>query len=404
MRFQSAEEIAGYPIGGGLTIGDVGRVIPVKSVRDRLARLDGRYSFDVEIQKDSQANTVATCERVVAAIAELEADPRLEQFEFLPLWNQGEIIEASLDQLRSTAISGGWLAVLVLLLFLRRLRLTLAVALSIPFSVILAVAVGYFGGGTFNLLTMCGITLAIGMLVDNSIVVIENIERLRGEGLSLRAAAVQGTREVGLAVTLSTMTTIVVFLPVIFMTRNPILAMMFAELGLPLCLALAFSLLAALVFLPVLVARMGSTRPRAVQRAAAALSPLLALPARAVAYLAGGLRAVAHGLLVALHLVCRPRAVARLPPALGAGRGRGGSGDPGRDARGLDARPARAPGRLRRGDRLALRGRARRARRAGGWRWWRSRSSACAAGARCSPRRPRAPRASSRRGRRSSTS
>jgi HAE1 family hydrophobic/amphiphilic exporter-1 len=305
MRFRTAEEIAGYPIGGGLTIGDVGRVIPVKSVRDRLARLDGRYSFEVEIQKDSQANTVATCERVVAAIAELEADPRLEQFEFLPLWNQGEIIEASLDQLRETAISGGWLAVLVLLLFLRRLRLTLAVALSIPFSVILAVAVGYFGGGTFNLLTMCGITLAVGMLVDNSIVVIENIERLRGEGLSLRAAAVQGTREVGLAVTLSTMTTIVVFLPVIFMTRNPILARMFAELGLPLCLALGFSLLAALVFLPVLVARMGSSRPPWVQRAAAGLAVLLELPARAAAYLTGGLRAAGHVLLTGLYHGCR---------------------------------------------------------------------------------------------------
>ena len=303
MRFETPEEIEDYPIGNGLRIRDVGRVIAAKSVRDYLVKLDGSYSFEVEILKDSQANTVQTCKRVVAAVAELEADPRLADFQFLPLWNQGQTIEDSLGQLRETALWGGGLAVLVLLIFLRRLRMTLCVALSIPFSIILAVGVSYFSGGTFNLLTMCGITLALGMLVDNSVVVIENIARLRSEGHDRRTAAVRGTSEVALAVTLATMTTIVVFLPVIFMTRNPILAKMFGELGLPLCIALAFSLLAALIFLPAAASRIAGPRHPAMERVAAALVPIASLPARLVGLITGGLRYCLHLVLVAARAI-----------------------------------------------------------------------------------------------------
>jgi len=204
MRFRSPAEIEDYPIGGGLKIGDVGHVEQAKSVRNRLFKIDGRYSFYGEIQKESQANVVQTCERLRAALAELEADPRLDgDFKFLVLFDQGQFISNSLGQLRDAAIWGGGLAVLVLFLFLRRVRSTLAVALSIPFSVLIAVSWIDFSGGTFNVLTMTGITLAMGMLVDNSVVVIENIARLRSAGESELDAAAEGAREVAMAVALS---------------------------------------------------------------------------------------------------------------------------------------------------------------------------------------------------------
>jgi multidrug efflux pump subunit AcrB len=292
MRFSSPEEIANYPIGNGLRLNDVGRVIHAKTVRNRLAKIDGAYSFEAAIYKDSQANTVATCKRIEETLAGLREDPRLADFEFLVLWNQGETIEGSLNQLKQTALWGGGLAIIVLFVFLRRVRTTLAVALSIPFSVILSVTVLYFAGGTFNLLTMCGITLALGMLVDNSVVVIENVARLRAKGLDPRNAAVVGARDVALAVSLATLTTIVVFLPMIFMTENPILRLMFAELGLPLCIALAFSLLGALVFLPVMASRIGGGRGRVTTGIAHLLAPITRLPVRLVACLIGGVRAL----------------------------------------------------------------------------------------------------------------
>jgi multidrug efflux pump subunit AcrB len=321
MRFRSREEIERYPVGGGLVLGDVARVEAVKSVRNRLFKIDGRYAFYGEVQKDSQSNVVETCARVRDAFEELEADPRLAgQFEFLPLFDQGRFITSSLSQLRDAALWGGGLAVAVLFLFLRRVRATLAVALAIPFSALLAVATIHFSGGTFNVLTMTGITLAMGMLVDNAIVVVENATRLRAEGRDGLSAAAHGAREVALAVVLSTLTTVVVFLPLIFITENPILRIVFGELGTPLCLSLLFSLAAALVFLPVIAARVIAARGPRGSAVAARLAPLAAAPARAFAFVAGALHAALHALARALHAPVRATAAAlaraRVPLAL----------------------------------------------------------------------------------------
>ena len=310
MRFGDFEEIESYPIGNGLVLSDVARVISAKSVRNRLFKIDGQYAFYGEVQKDSQANVVETCDRLKAALAELEQDPRLAgDFRFLPLFDQGDFIRSSLAALRDSALWGGGLAVVVLFLFLRRVRSTLAVALSIPFSALVAVAWLFFTGHTFNVLTMTGITLAMGMLVDNSVVVIENISRLRAEGKSEHEAAAEGTREVALAVLLSTLTTIVVFLPMIFMNENPLLRLMFGELGNPLCLSLAFSLIAALIFLPVLAARVVDERSPRAERFARVLEPLAALPARTAARLWGA----------ALWLGESLAAILRAPAALATG-------------------------------------------------------------------------------------
>jgi len=304
MRFTSLGEIADYPIGGGLRIRDVGTVEMVKSVRQQLSRIDGRYSYFAQVDKDGQSNAVDTSRRLRAALKALEQDPELEgHFRFIVLFDQGEFIENSLSSLTETAIVGGLLAVAILFLFLWRVRLTLLVALSIPFSTLVAIAFGYFTGGSFNVLTMMGITLAMGMLVDNSIVVIENIMRVRQLGRSIPEACAEGAGEVGLAVFLSTLTTVVVFAPLMFLGENPQFRLIFGEIGKPLCISLVASLLAALVFLPVQVRSAMGPRPAAVEALATRLAPLAAMPARGLAWLVGGLRGVGRLGLVFLSRV-----------------------------------------------------------------------------------------------------
>ncbi|MEY2747904.1 MAG: hypothetical protein RL112_2946, partial [Planctomycetota bacterium] len=322
MRWRSPREIEELPIGDGLRIKDVGRVAAVKSVRQNLFRIDGRYAYYGEVQKDGAANTVETCRRLRAEFAALAADPQLAgQLEFMPLFDQGEFIQNSLDGVRSTAIDGGLWAILVLFLFLRRLRLTLLVALSIPFSVLVAIAWQRFAGGSFNVLTMTGITLAMGMLVDNAIVVVENVVRLRAEGKGPIEACTRGASQVGLAVLLSTLTSVVVFAPIMFGGGNPTLTTILAELGMPLCISLLASLLAALVFLPVQLRGALGERHPALQRVADMLAPAAELPARGAARgldaLAALLRLLLGWLAAGLRLLLAPAAKLRFVLAAG---------------------------------------------------------------------------------------
>jgi hydrophobic/amphiphilic exporter-1 (mainly G- bacteria), HAE1 family len=304
MRFKDLAEIEDYPIGNGQRISDVGRVVRSKGVRDRLSRINGRFAYFGEIRRENQANVVEVTRRVKAALDDLEVDPATRgKLAFHVLFAQGDFIESSLTQLRSTALWGGALAAAVLLVFLRRVRVTLVVALSIPVSSLLALAYVHYTGGSFNILTMTGITLGIGMLVDNSVVVIENIVRMHQEGLDPRRAASAGVRDVGLAVSLATMTTVVVFLPLIFMTSNPQMRIMFGSLGLPLCASLLFSLMVALVFLPVITARIIGPRSTAAAKLADAVTPIGRMPARAAASLLDAARHPLHHLLVAIQRV-----------------------------------------------------------------------------------------------------
>lgn len=304
MRFETLEEIENYPVGNGLVLADLGEVLRTQSVRNRLFRIDGQYAHWCELRKDSQANVVATCHRLLEAFDELRADPRLGgEFEFLVVFDQGEFIESSLGQLRETAMWGGGLALVVLFVFLRRVRLTLCVALSIPVSVLLAIAWVFFGGGSFNVLTMTGVTLAMGMLVDNAVVVIENISRRRALGNNARDAAIHGAREVGLAVALATLTTVVVFLPLIFMTGNPMMRIMFGELGLPLCISLMISLGVALIFLPVIAARVVGPRHVLVERSAGWIEPIASVPGRLIQGILGLFHRLVYGTAVVLGRV-----------------------------------------------------------------------------------------------------
>ena len=305
MRFKTPEEIAEFPVTDALKVKDLGRVARIKEVRDQISRIDGGYAYYGMATKDSQSNVVETSERFRVAMEELEKDPLFDgDLAFMVFFLQGDMIQSALAQLEDTAIEGGVLAIVVLLVFLRRLRLTVCVAMSIPVSALFAIAWEYFTGGSFNVFTMTGITLATGMLVDNAVVVVENVLRLRRAGMDGHAAAAEGVREIALAVTLASLTSIVVFMPLVFLTEQAALRTIFQSLVIPYSVALMASLGLALFFTPVLVARMSDERNTRFDRWLAWSRPLLRLPARAVAHLAGGLYGLGHLGLRASHRCC----------------------------------------------------------------------------------------------------
>ncbi|MEM7168075.1 MAG: efflux RND transporter permease subunit [Planctomycetota bacterium] len=259
-RFDDFDEIRNFPVRQSLLLGDIAVVQERRGLRDFLARVDGRISRLVQISKESDANTVDTCLRVQAELDRMEIDPRTRGVSFLAYFNQGEQIEAAVAGVRQTSLWGGLFAVIVLFFFLRQLPLTFLVALSIPLSILGAVTAIFFRGGTFNVISLSGLTLSIGMLVDNAIVVAENIFRHRELGASPLVAAGRGVREVALPVTLATLTTVAVFVPLMFLTGDGNVRVIAVEVGLPICYAVLASLLVSLIAVP---AATRFLRPRA---------------------------------------------------------------------------------------------------------------------------------------------
>ncbi|MFT5284672.1 MAG: HAE1 family hydrophobic/amphiphilic exporter-1 [Planctomycetota bacterium] len=306
MRFETPEEIANFPIGNGLRVSDVGRVIRAKSVRNSITRIDGDYAYTGFVSRDSQVNIVEASQNLRRVLDEIEEDPRVDgELSFNIFMIPGDMVENSLLQLQETAAWGGALAMVVLFTFLRRIRLTLCVALSIPVSAVMSIAFEYFQGNSFNILTMAGVTLAIGMLVDNSVVVVENIARYHDKGNSGVKAARIGAREIALAVTLATLTTVVVFLPMMFMGDQPMLKLIFISLGQPLCVSLIFSLFVALAFLPVIAGRIIGDRSAFASGLDKLIDPILKIPARLTAYIVGGSRVVLYGIVRIMHALNR---------------------------------------------------------------------------------------------------
>ncbi len=248
--FESEEEVAQLPIGAGLVLSDIAEVIHARPASGTIHRVNGDPAGSIDIYKESGANTMAVCARIHEALTALHADPDLEGYGALPFFDQGKIIQESVDNLRDTALQGGVLAVLVLLFFLRRFRVTMLIAASIPLSLLMTVVVQYAVGESINLIAMMGMTLSVGMTVDNSVVVVESIYRHRELGAAPRDAAIDGTSEVALAILAATLTTVVVFLPIILMSDDAQFSFFMGRLGLPVCYALGSSLLVALVFVP----------------------------------------------------------------------------------------------------------------------------------------------------------
>lgn len=250
-RFDDFDQIRNFPVRQSLLLGEIARVQERRGLQDFLARVDGRICRLVQVSKESDANTVDTCARLQEELERMGRDPRTRGVSFLPWFDQGKQIEAAVGSVRKTSLWGGLFAVLVLLLFLRQVRLTLLVSTVIPLAVLGAVTVLFFRSGTFNVLSLAGLTLSIGMLVDNAIVVAENIFRHRQLGATAVVAATRGVREVALSVTLATLTTVAVFLPLMFLISEGQIHVAAMEIGLPISYALISSLLISLVAVPV---------------------------------------------------------------------------------------------------------------------------------------------------------
>lgn len=250
-RVHSVEELRALEVGNGRRLGEIARVEVIDRQEDAVFRVNGQDAVMVAVYRESGANAVATSARVVRALEqELPRDPALEGLSLHVFFSQGDVILEALGNLRETALWGGLFAVIVLFLFLRRPGMTLMVAGAIPLSLLLTLIVMQLFGRTLNVLSLTGMMLAVGMVVDNAIVVTENIQRKRQRGLSRHDAALQGAAEVALAITVATLTTVVVFLPLILMSGSETLSFYLSEIGLPVCAGLLASLLVSLFFIP----------------------------------------------------------------------------------------------------------------------------------------------------------
>ncbi len=215
--------------------------------------LNGKTAVSLSISKETDGNTVNVSRAVRKEMEKIRAELPGD-INFDVVMDQAQYIQFALDGLKDNAIMGGLLAVIILLLFLRNFTSTLIISISIPVSIIATFVLVYFAGLNLNMMTLGGLALGVGMLVDNAIVVLENIYRYRQLGHSAVEAAVNGASEVGLAITASTLTTVIVFLPVVFISG--LTSEIFKELSLTIAFSLLASLLVALTLVPMLSSKL----------------------------------------------------------------------------------------------------------------------------------------------------
>ncbi len=225
---------------------DVANVLLTDNQGEVYAKLGSENGLMLSFEKQSTYATAAVTDNINARFRELEKEyPGLE---FVALMNQGDYIYLIVETILSSLLLGAVFAVIILFLFLKDLRPTFITLCSIPISVIFAIVLMYFSGVTINMISLSGLAVAVGMLVDNSVVVIENIYRLRSKGANVIQAAVAGARQVAGAVTASTLTTVCVFLPIVFV--EGITRQLFTDLALTMTYSLMASLIVSLTLVP----------------------------------------------------------------------------------------------------------------------------------------------------------
>jgi HAE1 family hydrophobic/amphiphilic exporter-1 len=260
-EFQTVDEIANAiiatPEGRPVYLSDVADVTRGYKEREAITRFRGRESVELAVYKEGDANTVQVAKRIESRLETLrEQLPSGTELE--TVYDQSIFISQAIGQVKSAAVIGGLLAILVLYAFLRDARATFIIGVAIPVSVIGTFVLMYASDITLNIMSLGGIALAVGLLVDNSIVVLENIVRKREQGLDVLQAARTGTSEVGTAVTAATLTTVAVFFPMVFVSG--IAGQLFRDQALTVTFALLFSLLVALTLIPMLAALGGNPR------------------------------------------------------------------------------------------------------------------------------------------------
>lgn len=230
---------------------DVANVELVDNSDETYAKINGKPGMMLSIQKQTGYSTGDVSDRVLEKLESLQKEHK--DIKAVTLMDQGVYIDLIVNSVLENLVYGAVLAIIILLVFLKSFRPTFVIACSIPISIMTAIVAMYFSGVTLNIISLSGLTLGVGMLVDNSIVVIENIYRMRNEeGASAKTAAIEGARQVGGAITASTLTTICVFLPIVFTTG--ITRQLFVDMGLTIAYSLLASLVVALTLVPMISA------------------------------------------------------------------------------------------------------------------------------------------------------
>ena len=255
-EFKSIEEIRGLIVNeSGLRISDIAEVEMRIPDRDYGRHLDRQYAIGVAVSKSTGANMVEVTDKVIEEVEKIGKLPQMSGINIFSLDNQGDAVRESLSDLLSAGALGGLLAILVLYFFLRQATTTLIVTASVPFSLMITLGALYFAGLTLNILSMMGLMLAVGMLVDNAVVVTESIFRHREEHPDEpHDATIRGVKEVGLAVIAGTATTIIIFVPMIFGAKTDI-TIFLTHVAITIIVALLASLLIAQTLVPMLAAR-----------------------------------------------------------------------------------------------------------------------------------------------------
>ncbi len=265
-EFRNIEDIENIAVGaGGLRLKDVARVRFGAREEPIHVSLDGNPGLLVMVRAEQQANTVAACKAVQAELDRILKEPGFEGAKFKSFLNQAELITGAVTNLQEAGLTGAALAVLILLIFLHQMRPTLIVAFAIPASIVTALTFMYFAGMTLNLVTMVSLIIAVGMLVDDSIVVVENIIRHRQMGEDVKTSAMKGTAEITMAIVSSTTTTCVVFIPIIYMKAGTMSVFM-SQLGVPLIVSLCGSLAVALTLIPLAMVHIHPSTGKSVNR------------------------------------------------------------------------------------------------------------------------------------------
>lgn len=254
-EFRTIDDVRDFIVTGNVRLRDIAEVAMVTPELTVGRHLNGRPGVGLDVFKTTGANIVDVADRVMAVVEEQRKLPQLQGIDIIVLQNQSENIKSSLGELRNAGLIGAGLALVVLFLFLRDWPTTLIVGLAVPFSLLITVAAMYFLGFSLNILTMMGMLLAIGLLVDNAVVVTESIFRHRQvAGADAVGSTLAGVTEVGLAVLAGTLSTVIVFLPIIFGEESEISVFM-VHVAVPIVVSMLASLLVAQTIIPTLTAR-----------------------------------------------------------------------------------------------------------------------------------------------------
>lgn len=264
-KFSNLDEIRNIniPVGNGqIKLSDVAEVRDGFADLSTLSRTNGERSLSLSIQKQTDSNTVEVASSVREEIEKIKNE--YSNYSFSLAMDQSDFIEDSISSVSQNAILGGLLAVIILFLFLRNIRSTIIIATAMPISIIGTFILMYFADVNLNVISLGGLALGVGMLVDNAVVVLENIYRYRSMGEGKIEAAREGASEVGMAIAASTITTVVVFLPIVFV--EGMAGQLFTDLALTVAFSLIASLMVALTLIPMLASKILKIKPKELER------------------------------------------------------------------------------------------------------------------------------------------